>query len=111
MWIVQLSAEIIRMKLVLVEWQGVVQDQVEEVVRVETSASYVNPNYQGYHDLQIDLEISLLNYGIGLDWDGVLGKRPSYMQTLLGLSDFKMSKTGFKRQTCMCQGDMSPTVS
>jgi hypothetical protein len=36
---------------------------------------------QGRHDFQIDLGISLLNYGIGLDWDGVLGKRPSYMRT------------------------------
>jgi hypothetical protein len=36
---------------------------------------------QGRHDFQIDLGISLLNYGIGLDWDGVSGKRPSYIQT------------------------------
>ncbi len=32
-------------------------------------------------DFQIDLGISLLDYGICLDWDGVLGKRSSYMQT------------------------------
>jgi hypothetical protein len=36
---------------------------------------------EGRHDFQINLGISLLNYGIGLDWDGVSGKRPSYMQT------------------------------
>jgi hypothetical protein len=37
--------------------------------------------YEGRHNFQIDLGISLLNYCIGLDWDGVSGKRPSYMQT------------------------------
>ncbi len=36
---------------------------------------------QGHHDFQIDLGISLLNYGIGLDWDGVSDEQPSYMQT------------------------------
>jgi hypothetical protein len=35
---------------------------------------------QGCHDFQIDLGIALLNYGIGLEWDEVSGKRPSYMQ-------------------------------
>ena len=35
---------------------------------------------QGRHDFQIDLGISLLNYGIGLDWDGESRERPSYMQ-------------------------------
>ena len=36
---------------------------------------------EGRHNFQIDLGISLLNYGIGLDWDGVSGERPSYMQS------------------------------
>jgi hypothetical protein len=36
---------------------------------------------EGRHNFQIELGISLLNYGIDLDWDGVSGKRPSYMQT------------------------------
>ncbi len=36
---------------------------------------------QGRHDFQIDLGISLLNYGVGLDWDGVSEERPSYMRT------------------------------
>jgi hypothetical protein len=35
---------------------------------------------QGRHDFQIDLGISLLNYGIGLDWDGESRERPSYMR-------------------------------
>ena len=35
---------------------------------------------QGRHDFQIDLGISLLNYGIALDWDGESRERPSYMQ-------------------------------
>ena len=35
---------------------------------------------QGRHDFQIDLGISLLNYGICLDWDGESRDRPSYMQ-------------------------------
>ena len=35
---------------------------------------------QGRHDFQIDLGISLLNYGIGLDWDGESRDRPSYMR-------------------------------
>ena len=35
---------------------------------------------QGRHDFQIYLGISLLNYGIGLDWDGVSEERPSYME-------------------------------
>ena len=35
---------------------------------------------QGRHDFQIDLGISLLNYGIGLDWDGVSRDKPSYMR-------------------------------
>jgi hypothetical protein len=35
----------------------------------------------GCHDFQIDLVISLPNYGIGLDWDRVSGKRPSHMGT------------------------------
>jgi hypothetical protein len=36
---------------------------------------------QGQHDFQIDLGISLLNYGVGVDWVGVSEERPSYMQT------------------------------
>ena len=36
--------------------------------------------HQGWHDFQIYLRISLLNYGIGLDWDGESRERPSYMQ-------------------------------
>jgi len=35
---------------------------------------------QGRHDFQIDLGISLLNYGIALDWDGESRERPIYMQ-------------------------------
>ena len=35
---------------------------------------------QGRHDFQIDLGISLLNYGIALDWDGESCERPSYMR-------------------------------
>jgi len=35
---------------------------------------------QGRHNFQIDLGISLLNYGIGLDWDGESRNRPSYMR-------------------------------
>ncbi len=30
---------------------------------------------------EIDLGISLFNYGVGLDWDGVMEERPSFMQT------------------------------
>jgi hypothetical protein len=38
---------------------------------------YMDKN-QGQHDFQIDLRISLLNYGIGLDWDGESRGRPSF---------------------------------
>ena len=41
MWIVQLSAEIVQMKLV--SGRGDAQDRVEEVVRVATFDSYVKP--------------------------------------------------------------------
>ena len=40
---------------------------------------YNNKN-NGRHDFQIDLGISLLNYGIGLDWDG--DARPDYMHVV-----------------------------
>jgi hypothetical protein len=132
--IIQLSAELVPMKLVA--GRGVVQDQSEEVTRVETFDSYVKPNCNIWdlrcidiHQIHPDDECivsahninhvwgqfktwlnrnvgisetiilvtwngetcdlkwlwkitqSLLNYGIGLDWDGVSGKRPSYMRT------------------------------
>jgi hypothetical protein len=32
------------------------------------------------HDFQIDCGISLLNYGISLEWDGILDKTPSHVQ-------------------------------
>lgn len=34
----------------------------------------------GRHDLQIDLAMSIINYGISLDWDGKSKERPSYMR-------------------------------
>ena len=37
-----------------------------------------NNKTNGRHDFQVDLGTSLLNYGIGLDWDG--DTRPDYMR-------------------------------
>jgi hypothetical protein len=34
----------------------------------------------GRHDFQIDLALSLMNYGIGLQWDGESAERPNFMQ-------------------------------
>ncbi len=31
------------------------------------------------HNFQIDLALSIMNYGIGLQWDGVGAKRPNFM--------------------------------
>jgi hypothetical protein len=36
-------------------------------------------NKFGRHDFQIDLAIDLMKYGIGLEWDGKLKARPSFM--------------------------------
>jgi hypothetical protein len=32
----------------------------------------------GHHDFQIDLALSLMNYGIGLQWDCELVERPNF---------------------------------
>jgi len=45
--------------------------------RVKKWKKYQTSN-TGRHDFQIDMAISLLNYGIGLDWIG--DKRPDYIQ-------------------------------
>ena len=34
----------------------------------------------GRHDFQIDLALSLMNYGIGLQWDGESAERPNFMR-------------------------------
>ena len=39
---------------------------------------YDNKNF-GHRDFQMDLAIDLINYGIGLDWDGKSKARPSFM--------------------------------
>jgi hypothetical protein len=51
--IIQLSAELVRMKLVA--GQGVVQDQLEEVARVETFDSYVKPDCDIWDQRCIDI--------------------------------------------------------
>jgi hypothetical protein len=33
----------------------------------------------GHHNFQIDLGINLMNYGIGLEWDGKSENRPNFM--------------------------------
>ncbi len=33
----------------------------------------------GCHDFQIDLALSIMNYGIGLQWDGESATRPNFM--------------------------------
>jgi hypothetical protein len=37
-------------------------------------------HHSGRHDFQIDLALSVMNYGIGLQWDGELDKRPNFMR-------------------------------
>jgi hypothetical protein len=36
--------------------------------------------HSGHHDFQIDLALSVMNYGIGLQWDGESDKRPNFMR-------------------------------
>ena len=36
--------------------------------------------HSGRHDFQIDLALSLMNYGIGLQWDGESAERPNFMR-------------------------------
>ena len=35
-------------------------------------------HHSGHHDFQIDLALSVMNYGIGLQWDGESDKRPNF---------------------------------
>jgi hypothetical protein len=56
--------------------QSIVTFLAEQGIEKPERKKYREKN-EGCHDFQIDLGISLLNYGIGLDWDGVLGKSPS----------------------------------
>jgi hypothetical protein len=51
----------------------------EQGIRKPEWKKYRDKN-EGCHNFQINLGISLLNYGIGLDWDGVSANRPSYMR-------------------------------
>jgi len=37
-------------------------------------------HYSGHHDFQIDLALSVMNYGIGLQWDGESDIRPNFMR-------------------------------
>jgi hypothetical protein len=36
--------------------------------------------HSGHHDFQIDLALSIMNYGIGLQWDGESATRPNFMR-------------------------------
>ncbi len=36
--------------------------------------------HSGHHDFQIDLALSIMNYGIGLQWDGESATRPNFLQ-------------------------------
>ncbi len=36
-------------------------------------------DHSGRHDFQIDLVLSLMNYGVGLQLDGKLAERPNFM--------------------------------
>ena len=36
--------------------------------------------HSGRHDFQIDLALSVMNYGIGLQWDGESDERPNFVQ-------------------------------
>ena len=40
---------------------------------------YVSKN-EGRYKFQIDLAISLMNYGLSLDWDGNPDNRPDYVR-------------------------------
>jgi hypothetical protein len=37
-------------------------------------------DHSEHQDFQIDLALSIMNYGIGLQWDGAGSKRPNYMR-------------------------------
>jgi hypothetical protein len=37
-------------------------------------------DYTGCHDVWIGLALSIMNYGIGLQWDGASAKRPNFMR-------------------------------
>ena len=37
-------------------------------------------DHSGRHDFQIDLALSVMNYGIGLQWDDESDERPNYMR-------------------------------
>jgi len=37
-------------------------------------------HHSGRHDFQIDLALSVMNYGIGLQWDGESDKRPNFIR-------------------------------
>ena len=37
-------------------------------------------HHSGRHDFQIDLALSVMNYGIGLQWDGESDERPNFMR-------------------------------
>jgi hypothetical protein len=36
--------------------------------------------HSGRHDFQIDLALSIMNYGIGLQWDGESATRPNFLR-------------------------------
>ncbi len=50
-------------------------------VKPQTDILITRDKNQVCHDFQINLGISLMNYDVGLDWDGVPEERPSYMRT------------------------------
>jgi hypothetical protein len=37
-------------------------------------------DHSGRHNFQIDLALSIMNYGIGFQWDGASAKRPNFMR-------------------------------
>jgi hypothetical protein len=74
--IVKISAEIVRFKIYSAK---VVCFLIKSDIGQKQWKQYLD-HHSGRHDFQIDLALSVMNYGIGLQWDGESDERPNFMR-------------------------------